>query len=665
MTEVLTSTPETSTEDDDDNKAESGSTSSNKKAAKSIGKVSASQALRPPEGFSKPLPKVESLWQKLLVDRKDKNAEPEIITPTRPVIESDDVTSPGQKLKTDAEKDEFPDFVETASDDEASGEEIPVDDLNQSERHMVAREYVADRKPQLEAELDQKQHDTKHDGDAEVVAALAYVQAVEEKSAASPDRPIEDVAEEARLETIALLEANEAVAAETDEEPGETPDTTEHESAAEQVAVSPNVADDESEEAPASAAPPPVPPAAGGSGPGAGAPPPPRQPSPGSPGHPIGPGGPYVPGGPGWGAAAGNVAAGFPAAANLAPVATASTVYVRGNERTAMGQGLLIGGIVGYLMGRRRGRIKTEKKLMPIQKKLEKQVQGLHDMIAAKEQSIRSLAAEKTAVPGAGSKLAERLRAKVLPAEAPAVARSEKPAEQSRIAASIEQNTEARRTSTLEIPLQHTEKLGRLLVEAPGTVIAGAVAATAAATEIARGKQPDRTPVVRFDKKIESFTSEELEQAAEKVQIDGVSLKEMHQSGSINESGMRRVMAEFLQGGNVREVLSKEIVEKDLAYERDPKLRQAQAGRSGISNGLAGATTAAAGLAAVSATIGTPFRPDPGAADDSAATRADHAHGPVPDAATLKALRNRQMAGVATATIAIGAAIVLLIAMLG
>ncbi|MCA9333145.1 hypothetical protein KDA00_04735 [Candidatus Saccharibacteria bacterium] len=53
---------------------------------------------------------------------------------------------------------------------------------------------------------------------------------------------------------------------------------------------------------------------------------------------------------------------------------------------------LLLGGIVGYMIGRRRGRINTENKLKPIQEKLEKQVSSLQDTIATKELEIRKAA---------------------------------------------------------------------------------------------------------------------------------------------------------------------------------------------------------------------------------------------------------------------------------
>jgi hypothetical protein len=67
-------------------------------------------------------------------------------------------------------------------------------------------------------------------------------------------------------------------------------------------------------------------------------------------------------------------------------------------ERRAAGRGLLVGGLVGYLIGRRRGRIKTEKRLGVVQEKLEKQVQVVQQKIEQKELIIRKLAHEKARV---------------------------------------------------------------------------------------------------------------------------------------------------------------------------------------------------------------------------------------------------------------------------
>ncbi len=56
---------------------------------------------------------------------------------------------------------------------------------------------------------------------------------------------------------------------------------------------------------------------------------------------------------------------------------------------------LLIGGTLGYMLGRRRGRLRTEAALVPVQEKLTKQVKDLHEQIAVREEKIRKLSYEQ------------------------------------------------------------------------------------------------------------------------------------------------------------------------------------------------------------------------------------------------------------------------------
>lgn len=200
-------------------------------------------------------------------------------------------------------------------------------------------------------------------------------------------------------------------------------------------------------------------------------------------------------------------------------------------EKRAEHRGLLVGGIVGYLIGRRRGRIKTEKRLIPVQKRLEKQVKTIQEQLYDQEFALRQLAREKAAV-----QKPERVVRGVTPPE-----RAKQP-----------QRPETR--IGLAKPA-HAEQLGRVLVQAE------AVAPTA----------PELRQIV--PEQVKTMSRQEVLQIGEKIQVEGTTLRDMYESHLLGEQGMRRVVVEYLRGHNVVQALKQELVEREIDFERDPILR--------------------------------------------------------------------------------------------
>ncbi|MCA9331706.1 hypothetical protein KC968_02060 [Candidatus Saccharibacteria bacterium] len=105
-----------------------------------------------------------------------------------------------------------------------------------------------------------------------------------------------------------------------------------------------------------------------------------------------------------------------PSAPNVVDgVNIASTRIENFSQSNHRGADLLVGGIVGYLIGRRRGRIKTEARLIPIQQSLESKVRDLSEKVSFHEQKIRTLVSEKMATQkdDAKQEMLEKARAKV------------------------------------------------------------------------------------------------------------------------------------------------------------------------------------------------------------------------------------------------------------
>ena len=259
----------------------------------------------------------------------------------------------------------------------------------------------------------------------------------------------------------------------------------------------------------------PKPDAAGG---GSSTPPPPTSPRGSSPPAGGGPGGPIP-----------------RAAAPLPPEPGTRIIerveYVEGDTAGAF----FLGGILGYLIGRRRGRIRTEKKLKPVQKKLERQVKNLKTELENKEFQIRQAATEK--VRQQGRQAAERL---------------------------VQANAERRpgRQEALEANQLH----GKLPPERIGSVLMNVEAADS-------NPNVERAPALSADRYTEDLSTRDLIELSGKIVVEGTTLRKLYENKQLGERGLRRVVLEHLRGGNVRKRLRKELLEHEIDFERDPILR--------------------------------------------------------------------------------------------
>jgi hypothetical protein len=345
----------------------------------------------------------------------------------------------------------------------APEEQAPLEGLGEEEKREIVQELAADRKAQVEQEL----------------------------AAAEPGSPEASEAAEV-INVLEAIEASGDVDAEIQEEPAEeaVAEAIPFEEEAE-ISLSSNASEKPED---SSATPIPPPSASGGS---SGVPP--SEPS-------VGASAPRRPN---------------PVIAPSPNVYTSADMAVA--EQQAGARGFIVGGIIGYLIGRRRGRIRTEKRLMPVQHKLEKEVTSLQERLAAREAKVRTLAFER---------LPEHKVREDIAAERPA----------SRLG--------------LEKP-RRIERLGKTVVnaEAPREV------------PMDIGKiQPEH---------VKDMSRNELLLLSEKVVVEGASLRQIYEQHLIGERGLRHLISEYLQGKDIRKDLRKEMVEREIDFERDPILRDA------------------------------------------------------------------------------------------
>lgn len=194
----------------------------------------------------------------------------------------------------------------------------------------------------------------------------------------------------------------------------------------------------------------------------------------------------------------------------------------KATERIAAVRGLLLGGIIGYLIGRRRGRVKSERQLIPIQKKLEREVLALRNSIAVKETQLRQLVQEKV-------KLTEPEKVTTIPSTRP-------------INETIAYNRNP--------PAEQLDRTDR---------------------EQTASSQPEALNQKSIKK--EALDRNQLLEISEKIIVGATTLRRVYETGLISERGLRRVVEEYSKGGEVQAVLTEEMLLKERGYELDPLYR--------------------------------------------------------------------------------------------
>ena len=245
---------------------------------------------------------------------------------------------------------------------------------------------------------------------------------------------------------------------------------------------------------------------------------------------------------------------------NLSPddpeVRRMNSLYYRDGRRG----GLLLGGALGYLFGRRRGRIKTEKKLEPVINKKETEIGKLKKDLERSEQEVRKVASEH--LPNSPEAV------NVVPAHTLEQRRQEQHDREEKFAESLSDEaiiTKAKSTPDRivdQMPTQeHTaEKAGDIKTE---------VTAIARDAEKNLNKQTSREKVAE----IASMTVPELLVIADKIQVESTSLRRIYENRRIDAVNLRHVVKEYVSGGNYEKTLRQSIASVELQQELKNELK--------------------------------------------------------------------------------------------
>lgn len=190
--------------------------------------------------------------------------------------------------------------------------------------------------------------------------------------------------------------------------------------------------------------------------------------------------------------------------------------------------------LTGYLIGKRVGKKTTKAEVAPIRRRLEIKVQEMEQKLSNQEATIQKLTKEN------------KLRMRQIVPEA----RTQPTVESSRL--------------DLTKP-ERVEHIGKVVI----------VAAEKPKVPTKKERELTTSNIRKLIKpeEIKTMRRQELLAVSDKIRVEGASLKAMFENNLFGERALRRLVENYLKGKDIRAALRREIVEREIDFERDPILR--------------------------------------------------------------------------------------------